>query len=82
MLCVVGGKLAEGINFGDGLGRCALRCLIAVSLIDYPGVKFKRWEAWLPHVQSLERQPVAANVCHVERACSMRFMPETAVVAA
>ena len=23
MLCVVGGKMAEGINFGNGLGRCA-----------------------------------------------------------
>lgn len=48
MLSVVGGKLSEGINFSDRLGRA----VIAVGL-PFPNANGAEWKAKLEHVQSL-----------------------------
>ncbi|XP_057967880.1 uncharacterized protein LOC131157611 [Malania oleifera] len=62
LLAVVGGKISEGINFSDGMGRC----IVMVGL-PYPSpsdlelmerVKYIEWQG-----DTTKRQPPAGNEC-------------------
>lgn len=52
LLSVVGGKLSEGINFSDRLGRC-----VVVVGLPYPNINSPDWKARLEYIEAttLER---------------------------
>ncbi|KAG7284262.1 hypothetical protein NEMBOFW57_010626 [Staphylotrichum longicolle] len=47
LLSVVGGKLSEGINFSDRLGRC-----VVVVGLPYPNIRSPDWKARLEYIES------------------------------
>jgi chromosome transmission fidelity protein 1 len=48
LFAVIGGKLSEGINFGDGLGRCVL-----VFGLPYPDMRSAEFREWLAHTNRM-----------------------------
>ena len=56
LLAVVGGKLSEGINFSDKLGRA----VIAVGL-PFPNANGAEWKAKIQHVEQTKRTSAIAN---------------------
>jgi chromosome transmission fidelity protein 1 len=47
LLSVVGGKMSEGINFSDRLGRC-----IVIVGLPYPNINSSAWKARMEYMES------------------------------
>ncbi|WIA09167.1 hypothetical protein OEZ85_008578 [Tetradesmus obliquus] len=58
MLCVVGGKLSEGINFGDGLGRCVV--MLGMPYPNPSDLELKERMAYLDKQAAAAAAPAAA----------------------
>lgn len=52
LLSVVGGKMSEGINFSDALGRC-----VVIIGLPYPNINSAEWKAKMEYIEktSIER---------------------------
>ena len=51
LLSVVGGKMSEGINFSDSLGRCVL-----IVGLPYPNINSAEWKAKIEYIENSTRE--------------------------
>ncbi|KAI2464854.1 DNA repair helicase [Annulohypoxylon bovei var. microspora] len=56
LLSVVGGKMSEGINFSDRLGRC-----VVVIGLPYPNIHSPDWKARIEYIESTTLARLKAN---------------------
>ncbi|KAK0382673.1 hypothetical protein NLU13_6686 [Sarocladium strictum] len=82
LLSVVGGKMSEGINFSDRLGRC-----VFVIGLPYPNIASPEWKAKIEYIETttrdmLSRQGVAAAEATARAKQSARDFYENACMRA
>ena len=56
LLSVVGGKLSEGINFSDGLGR-----VVVVIGLPFPNIRSAEWQAKIKRVEQSQMEQLLAT---------------------
>lgn len=56
LLSVVGGKMSEGINFSDSLGRCVL-----IVGLPYPNINSAEWKAKIEYIESSTVERLSAQ---------------------
>src|SRR6185436_9730468 len=60
LLSVVGGKMSEGINFSDRLGRC-----VVIVGLPYPNINSPEWKARIEYIEStIVAQLTAPELVH------------------
>jgi chromosome transmission fidelity protein 1 len=57
LLSVVGGRMSEGINFSDRLGRC-----VVVVGLPYPNINSPEWKAKIEYIESSTLERLSAAV--------------------
>ena len=82
LLSVVGGKMSEGINFSDRLGRC-----VFVIGLPYPNIASPEWKAKIEYIETttaenLTRQGLAPNEITARAKQSARDFYENACMRA